>query len=619
MAHDASFQLLRRPPGFGALLGGLLLFWLSLSPSLLPRPILLQAAVSGLALAVGYWLGCVAAWLVRRVAPRPLRPSVRRVAWWALGGVAAVSIPLVVVLGARWQASVRELMALPRPPGLLWAAVPLLAAVLAGLLVVAARLLRLLAVAMLALVGRVASTRPPMVRRAGVTALVAAVLVPGIVLDPMGMALREAFLLGNGRTSPGVERPGSPLRSGGPGSLVSWEGLGYKGRDFVAAGPTAADIAALSGRAAREPVRVYVGVEAADTLAERVDLALAELDRTGAWGRRVLTILTATGTGWVDEQAAQPLEYLHDGDTALVALQYSYLPSWLSFNVEPELAARASAALIGAVHERWSALPEQTRPTLLLFGESLGSLGVESAFGGLDELLAMTDGALLVGPVFRNPIRARLTAEREPTSPPWLPVYDAGRHVRFAVCPTDLSRPATPWLAPRVVYLQNASDPVAYWEPQLLWRRPAWLQEPRGPDVSPSLRWLPVVTFWQVSVDMTHSTRGLPAGHGHVYGPNLVDAWAAVHPPRGWSDDDLAALREVVSRAETRPLPQRQPAAPGTDSGGCTDGAGGPGAGGPGEPGAQRPGAGEPSAGGSGAAAQGAKDSLIVASTGRMM
>ena len=63
-------------------------------------------------------------------------------------------------------------------------------------------------------------------------------------------------------------------------------------------------------------------------------------------------MFTTTGTGWVDERAASPLEYMYNGDTALVALQYSYLPSWISFLVDVEKAADAGREMIHAVQGR---------------------------------------------------------------------------------------------------------------------------------------------------------------------------------------------------------------------------------------------------------------------------
>ncbi len=94
--------------------------------------------------------------------------------------------------------------------------------------------------------------------------------------------------------------------------------------------------------------------------------------------------------------------------------------------------------------------------------------------------------------------------------------------------PRPPRRPGGPWGHPRAVYLQNASDPVVRWSPDLLLDRPARLDEPRGPDVTPEVTWFPFVSFRQTSVDMAVSY-GVDAPHGHRYGAGSVDGWAAVY------------------------------------------------------------------------------------------
>src|SRR5690606_36863466 len=96
-------------------------------------------------------------------------------------------------------------------------------------------------------------------------------------------------------------------------------------------------------------------------------------------------------------------------------------------------------------------------------------------------------------------------------------------------------------------YLQNATDPVVWWSPQLLYQEPAWLEESRGSGVSGAMRWYPLVTFWQVTVDTVTSTT-VPPGHGHNYRESIADAWAAMLDPPGWTDGDTARLRSVVTR-----------------------------------------------------------------------
>jgi uncharacterized membrane protein len=233
------------------------------------------------------------------------------------------------------------------------------------------------------------------------------------------------------------------------------------------------------------------------------------------------------------------------GDTAIVSIQYSYLPSWISFLDEREVVARAGRSLFDHVYAYWSALPPAHRPRLLVYGESLGSYGSEAAFNGLDDVLARTSGALWMGPTNDNPLWRDLGSHRDPGSTEVLPVYGMGRSVRFASRPQDLERPDGIWPAPRVVYLQNASDPVTWWSPSLLFARPDWLAEPRGYDVSPTMRWYPILTFLQVTADLVLAQR-TRTSHGHYFHGATVAAWAAILTPPGWTKARTAELNNLL-------------------------------------------------------------------------
>jgi uncharacterized membrane protein len=100
-------------------------------------------------------------------------------------------------------------------------------------------------------------------------------------------------------------------------------------------------------------------------------------------------------------------------------MQYSYLPSWISFAVDRSKVVDAASALITAVRERWAAMPATDRPKLLIFGESLGTYGTEKTFGTAGAMVDGADGILLEGPMFANPIHRQLTADRAPGSPVW--------------------------------------------------------------------------------------------------------------------------------------------------------------------------------------------------------
>ena len=80
---------------------------------------------------------------------------------------------------------------------------------------------------------------------------------------------------------------------------------------------------------------------------------------------------------------------------------------------------------------------------------------------------------------------------------------------------------------------------------RLILNKPDWMGEPRGPDVLGAVRWIPLITFWQVTADLPFAT-GVPAGHGHVYTGEYVDAWADVLQPEGWTQAQTDQLRGII-------------------------------------------------------------------------
>jgi uncharacterized membrane protein len=373
-------------------------------------------------------------------------------------------------------------------------------------------------------------------------AVLAAALIVGLVtrvVDPVAQRIADAiFSSVNNGNVPGVSRPVSPLRSGSPSSLVSWDSLGKQGRDFVASGPTVAQIEHLTGRPAVEPIRVYAGLDSAPTLRGEATLVLRELQRTGAFHRALLAIATPTGSGSVPESLVSPLEYMYGGNTAIAAIQYSYLPSWLSFLTQRPLALQAGRTLFGTIYRYWSRLPPRDRPRLVVTGLSLGAYGASGAFTSVADITAQTSAALFVGPPNATQLWSELTSERASGSPEWLPVWHRGQTVRFAASASDLSLPSGTLRHPRIIYLQHPSDAVVWWSPSLAMNEPGWLA---GPSGTPWMNWYPFVTFWQVTADLMVST-SVPPGHGHDYGPEIPTAWAALlHPPH-WTSAETATL-----------------------------------------------------------------------------
>lgn len=524
---------------------GLVFIWLSMTPSLLPRGPLFQGLVSGASGAAGYGLGVLIVWLVRYMRSADSSPPAPGWAWAVLIPTAVVIHLVMIVRVYHWQRQLRSLMDVPQ---LAWYCFPMaggLAVLTLFVLVEIGQVVRMVGRALARQINRIAPRRVSLVVTAALLLGLTIALLNGVVVKFAMRTLNDTFARVNTEMDPDQAAPPTPLRSGGPQSLASWESLGHQGRNFVAGGPNVAQLTAFNGTPAIEPIRAYAGLNSADGIMATAELAAAELARTGGLNRAVVAVATTTGTGWINEAEASALEYMFNGNTAIVSMQYSFLPSWLSFLVDKENARQAGQALFEAVDKQIRAIPEARRPKLVVFGESLGSFGGEAPFMNLNNVLARTDGALFSGPTFQNTIWKDLTVNRDPGSPQWLPVYDDGRYARFAARREDLARPDDPWATPRVVYLQHASDPIAWWNPNLLFHKPDWLSEPRGYDVLPQVQWKPIVTFLQVSADMAVAV-DVPDGHGHHYVADVADAWAAILHPAAWTVDKTERLRPLL-------------------------------------------------------------------------
>ncbi|MCL2532971.1 MAG: alpha/beta-hydrolase family protein [Nocardiaceae bacterium] len=530
----------------------LVFFTWSISPSLLPRAWYLQGVATGISVAAGYGVGCLAAWVVRSCGVTPAWSArTRRIGWWLLGIAAVILVPVFLVLGTVWQNYVRDLVGIEHTNQANVLLVFLIAAAVWFVLLEAARGIRVGTRALSALARRLIPRPAANVAGLAVAAVIAVLLVNGALYNGLVAFANWSFSGADTATAPGVEQPTVPERSGSPASAQAWDTLGQEGRTFVGRGPDAAQITTVTGRPAKEPIRVYAGRESADSVQEVADLVVAELDRTKAWERKVLAVNTTTGRGWVNQDVASSLEYIEAGDTAIASMQYSFLPSPLAFIADRQTPQEAGRDLFNAVFARWIDMPVETRPKLVVFGESLGSYGGQNAFAGYQDMAVRVDGGLWVGTPNFTPQWQEVTADRDAGSPEILPVVNDGAAVRFASDPQDLDLDA-PWGPRRVVYWQHASDPIVWWSPSLLFHEPDWLREPRGRDVDPNMTWLPLVTFWQVTLDMVFSA-DVPAGHGHSYGPEAAGMWARILHPEGWSDDDTARVQAALTGAGGAP------------------------------------------------------------------
>ena len=542
---------------------GALFFCLSLTPSLMPRDWVLAGLIGGINAAIGYGIGFLVGWLSRRL-------FLDHQSWWppsagVLRGLKAATVVLAIgasvlmlVPAAAWQRQIAAVMGIEGISTVVYLRTIAVALVVGGLLVSLARVIKD-AIKFLARV---------MIRRWNINDEVAmfigTAIVVVLIITLVNGVLYRGFVAGtsamfqpvNDTTRPGIEQPVAPERSGSATSFAAWDTLGFQGRNFVATGPHAAELTELNGRPAKEPIRIYAGLETADTTEGRLAVLLSELQRTKAFERKVLVIIPTTGTGWVDPVAARSIETMYNGDTALVAMQYSYLPSWISFLADQEKSIEAGKAMIDGIRQRWLQWPEAGRPKLMLYGESLGSMAGQGAFGYLPDVADKGFSSVLwVGPPNASALHKALTARRDPGTPEVQPVYDGGRTVRFAqaASPAEIAVVAAspPWKGTRVLYLQHPSDPVVWWSPDLRVKKPDWLSEPPGFDRSPAMRWYPIITFWQVSADMAGNitnSQSLPRGHGHDYGVSQLDGWVAVAAPDGWTPADTERVRRALEK-----------------------------------------------------------------------
>lgn len=538
-------QLFRQSLSTTGLLVGTLLFATSLSPSLVPRPFLMQAVLAGVAMAAGYGLGVFLHWLWRFMELPAFRGRVLQIgkfiAWASCLGVAIGFLFRASI----WQNSVRELMLLPPVETTRPFSVGLIAILVFVLLLALARLLHLIKRTVVRTADRWVPTRIALVVGIAVTVLLVWSLASGVlaraVLSSFNVSFQQLDLL----IEDDLDAPTHPLATGSAHSLLDWDLLGRQGRRFVAGASTIEELLQISPGAIRKPLRIYVGLNSAETIDQRVALALQEMLRVGAFQREFLVIATPTGTGYVDPAAIRSLEFLTSGNVTSVAVQYSYLPSWLSLLAQAEYGQDTARALFAEIYRHWRSLPPNRRPRLYLHGLSLGALNSERSVDMWDLVSDPIGGALWSGPPFRSQTWQWLSAQRNPSSPAWLPRFRDGSVVRFANQHGSLEDFDAPWGPFRIVYLQYASDPISFFRLDAFYREPAWMRGERAHDVSPKLRWYPIVTFLQLAVDIA-AAETAPVGFGHRYATeHYINAWHALLEPPGW---DAARLEELKRR-----------------------------------------------------------------------
>ncbi len=520
----------------------------SLTPSLLPRHFVVQGILSGLSLAVGYGVGVLFVWLwLYLEIPKP-NDKLQRVSKQITTTAVAMVVALFLWRATIWQNSIRQLMEMePVATAYPWR-VALLAVLTGALLITMARGLGMLWGYVHRKINLVVPRRVSQVVST-IVVVIGLILIANDVIARFALNAADAvFLRLDQIVDDGVQQPTEATASGSAESLIAWDTIGRFGKQFVAAGPTKQGISEFWGKEAQQPLRVYVGLGSKDTPQERAKLALEELKRVGGFDRSVLIVATPTGTGWLDPGAVDTVEYLHAGDSAIVSMQYSYLPSWITILVDPTRSRDSATALFDEIYAYWKTLSPSGRPKLYLHGLSLGALGSAASADLFTVFEDPIQGGVWSGPPFPSSVWSRATRYRNPDSPMWLPTFRDGSMLRFTGRENSLDRAGKRWGPMRFVYIQHASDPMTFFAPELLYQRPDWLIGERGPDVSPYLRWCPMVTFLQAGFDLPMAT-AIPAGYGHNFAPaGYIDAWIEVTQPKAWNADDTRRLKQLFSK-----------------------------------------------------------------------
>jgi uncharacterized membrane protein len=509
--------------------GGVTLAIDSFRPSLVARSTGHQAALFGLSAALGYGAGRA----VRKALDiAGVRDPIMTNRWARAGlfaGALTVSAPIIMRRSEQERAAHADWGQPAMRPGVAAAQGTAVAAGLVGTTMLAGRGIGAAA--------QSASDRfggPPAVWVSG-TALAGAGAIAAVA-----PAARDALFatLAKAGTTPDrafAEPPEHQGVSGSPGSLLPYDTHAREGSRFVHLATTAGRITAVTGQPARDPIRVFVGVAAGATPEERVALAVAELQRLGAFQRQAILAVSPAGTGYANPVPVEALELMTGGDCASVAVQYGVLPSMFSASVVPD-AALTYRLLVDALQGRG--------PQVLSYGESLGAqaaqLGLQheptrfAADGAFDGI----DAALFVGTPAGTGIRR--SAEHRAS------VFVVDRW-------QDLPQPLPPQY--QVFLLDHDADPVTRFETPLLWSRPDWLAaQPRGRGVPDQMAWRPLLTWMQVMFDVARATQpqlGQFQSHGHDYRADLAPLVRAAFVPHV-EEELVDAVQEELVRSEVR-------------------------------------------------------------------
>ncbi len=343
--------------------------------------------------------------------------------------------------------------------------------------------------------------------------------------------------------------PLSPLVSGSEESTSPFVDLGLQGRRFVTDVVSPELIEEVLGEpVSKSPIRVFIGYNSEPMYSMgRTEMAMAELERTGAFDRANLLLVSPTGTGWVDQTMIESAEFLAKGDIATCLIQYGRFPSFLSVQ-KVALGRHQFRALLWSVRQRLAERPPENRPKVFVFGESLGAWASSDVlmYQGIDGFDHYgIDKALWVGlPGLAKWSRNGMARGRSNLVPDGsVGVFDNPEEIE------ELSAEQQDKL--RATILSHDNDPIAVLSTDLMVRKPEWLEGTPGRGVPEDMDYTPMTTFLQVAIDAMNAMVTVP-GHfgsfGHDYRQDMARTVRAAYGIRDITEDQIESIeRQLVT------------------------------------------------------------------------
>ena len=236
---------------FVGLIVAALFFAVSLLPSLLPRLYVFQGLLSGMALAIGYSVGVFGVWLWHYLElPQP-GDKIQLVIKWLLTSIVALICCYFLWRTTVWQNSIRELMEMEPVPTAYPVRIVPIAIVVAAILIAVARIIGKCGRFVHVKLNRFVPRRVSIVLSTVVLTVLLVTIVNGVLARNVLRVADAMFLKIDMLVDDGTQQPIDALATGSAESLISWDSIGRRGKNFVAGGPTQAELEQFLGKPVR--------------------------------------------------------------------------------------------------------------------------------------------------------------------------------------------------------------------------------------------------------------------------------------------------------------------------------------------------------------------------------